>query len=110
LSDHFSEQYTLNMCDLWNVPTADPKENEAVVSDIPTLIFSGRYDPITPPKWAELVAETLSASFYYEFPNMSHGVMRSTSWAPQMGLTFLDDPLRAPDSACTDGPQNLEFR
>jgi pimeloyl-ACP methyl ester carboxylesterase len=110
LSDHFSEQYTLNMCDLWNVPTADPKENEAVVSDIPTLIFSGRYDPITPPKWAELVAETLSASFYYEFPNMPHGVMRSNSCTFQMGLAFLDDPLRAPESTYMNDLESVEFR
>jgi pimeloyl-ACP methyl ester carboxylesterase len=110
LSEHFGEQYALDVCELWDIPPADPMENEAVVSDIPTLIFSGRYDPITPPGWAELAAGTLSNHYYYEFTNMSHGVMRSDSCALQMGLAFLDDPLRAPDSACMDNLGSIEFR
>jgi pimeloyl-ACP methyl ester carboxylesterase len=107
---HFIEQYTLNVCERWDVPPADPEENEALVSDIPTLLLSGMYDPITPPSWAELTAETLSHHYLYEFPNLSHGVMRSNSCALQMGLAFLDDPLLAPESICMNNLENVEFR
>ncbi len=110
LREHFTEQYTLNVCALWNVPPAASLENEAVISDIPTLIFSGKYDPITPPHWAQLTAETLSLHYYYQFPNLSHGVMRSNACALQMGLAFLADPLHAPDSSCMNELGSVEFR
>jgi len=110
LREHFSEQYTLEVCNLWDVPAADPKENEAVNSDIPTLIFSGRYDPVTPPRYSRLTADTLSHSYYYEFQTLSHGVMRSNLCALQMGLAFFDDPLHAPDSACMNELESVEFR
>jgi pimeloyl-ACP methyl ester carboxylesterase len=109
LTEHFSERYALNACNLWNISASDPAENEAVTSDIPTLIFSGRFDPITPPRWAELSANTLSAHYFYEFSNTSHGVMRSNPCALQMGLEFLDHPLQVPDSACMDEVEGIEF-
>jgi pimeloyl-ACP methyl ester carboxylesterase len=110
LREHFTEQYTLDVCALWNVPPATSIENEAVISDIPTLLFSGQYDPVTPPRWAQLASETLSFHAFYEFPNQSHGVMRSNPCALQMGLAFLADPLHAPDSSCMNELVSVEFR
>jgi len=79
---------------------ADPVENQAVVSDVPALIFAGRFDPITTPEWGQLAAETLSHSYCFEFPNMGHGVMRADPCALRIGLQFLDDPLNKPDASC----------
>ena len=110
LTEHFSEKYSLNVCKHWDIPPADAKENEAVISDIPTLIFSGNYDPITPPIWAELAAETLSNHYFYLFPNLSHGVMRSSSCALKIGLAFLDNPFDAPESSCMNNLETFEFR
>jgi Tol biopolymer transport system component/pimeloyl-ACP methyl ester carboxylesterase len=107
--EHFTERYTLDVCQVWDVPPADAMEKETVISDVPTLLFSGRYDPITPPTWAEDTAQTLSVHYFYEFPNMAHGVMRSNPCALQMGLAFLDDPLHAPDSSCMEGADSLQF-
>jgi Tol biopolymer transport system component/pimeloyl-ACP methyl ester carboxylesterase len=109
LREHFSERYALDVCQVWDVPPASAMENEAVISDIPTLLFSGRYDPITPPKWAQETAQALSVHYFYEFPNMAHGVMRSDPCALQMGLAFLDDPLHAPESSCMDEAEGIEF-
>lgn len=109
IREHFTERYTFDTCKIWNVPPADAVENKAVVSDIPTLIFTGRYDPVTPPVWAELAAETLSNHYLYELPDMAHGVMRSNACALQMGLAFLDDPLHVPDSSCMDNVEEVQF-
>jgi|WetSurSiteA1Bulk_404760.scaffolds.fasta_scaffold04371_2 pimeloyl-ACP methyl ester carboxylesterase len=109
LREHFSARYAIDVCSLWNVPTAAAIENQAVSSDIPTLVLSGSYDPVTPPHEAQLAAETLSQHYYYEFSNQTHGVMRSTPCALQMGLAFLADPLHAPDSSCMNEPESLEF-
>lgn len=37
------------VCPAWGVGEADPIENQPEVSDIPTLILAGQFDPITPP-------------------------------------------------------------
>ena len=110
LEEHFAAGYIGDVCELWDVPPADPVENKGVVGDIPTILFTGRFDPITPPPFAELVAKQLSFHYLYEFSDMSHGVMRSNPCALQMGLAFLDDPGHAPDSSCMDKPTSLEFR
>jgi pimeloyl-ACP methyl ester carboxylesterase len=97
-------------CEWWQSGEADPMENEPVVSDIPTLIFSGSYDPITSPEWGQRAAETLNSSYYYEFPNMGHGVMRSDECAKRIGMEFLDEPLAEPDASCIDKLTSPDFR
>jgi pimeloyl-ACP methyl ester carboxylesterase len=83
----------------------DPVENMPVVSDIPALVLSGEFDPITPPEWGRAVAADLSNSFFFEFPTVGHGVIRSDTCARDMALAFLNDPTTEPDSSCmTDLP------
>lgn len=100
-------QFTL--CKAWEIEPGDPVVNEPVVSDVPVLIFAGQFDPITPPAWGQLVAETLSNSFFYEFPNLGHGVMDSNRCALEIGLQFLDDPTTEPDISCIDDLPGLDF-
>jgi len=94
-SDAFS-----TICLSWGAGKADPIENEPVVSDIRTLILAGEFDPITPPAWGELVAESLSNSFYFEFPDVGHGVSLSGLCGLDMTLGFFDDPTIEPDGSC----------
>ena len=48
-------------CKIWNVPAAPAKENQSVTSDIPTLVISSEFDPITPPAYGKEAAQTLAA-------------------------------------------------
>lgn len=50
------------LCAAWNVLPVDSEFITPVVSDVPTLILAGEFDPLTPPAWGELAAETLSQS------------------------------------------------
>lgn len=100
LADHFASTYAFDLCAAWQVAGADPVENEPIASDIPTLVLSGQYDPVTPPAWGRLAADTLSRSFFYEFPGVGHGVMRSNECGLGIGLEFLDDPTTEPDASC----------
>src|SRR6185369_17212289 len=63
------------ICKVWNVPAAAAIENRSVKSDIPALIFSGEFDPDTPPAWGKLVASWFPNSFFYEVKNTTHGAM-----------------------------------
>ncbi len=90
----------INICQAWNAGIGDPVENKAVYSDVPALVLAGEYDPVTPPEWAELAAETLSNHYYYEFPGTGHSVSTSQECGAQLVAEFIASPLEEPDSAC----------
>jgi pimeloyl-ACP methyl ester carboxylesterase len=109
-SDYFDLSSFFRTCESWGVEEADLIENQPVVSNIPTLVFAGRFDPITSPEWSQLASETLENSFFYEFPNMGHGVMRADDCAMRIGLKFLENPWIEPESSCLDVLSNPVFR
>ncbi|MCL4300336.1 MAG: alpha/beta fold hydrolase [Anaerolineae bacterium] len=90
----------LQVCDLWKIPKLGPEVNAPVVSDIPTLLFSGRFDPITPAYFAEAAAKTLTHSYVYTFPNTSHGAFLFNACANRIAQEFLLNPTVAPDARC----------
>jgi len=110
LAEYFDSYYEFRLCESWQSGQADPVENTAVVSDIPALVFAGQFDPITPPEWGLLAAETLSNHFFYESPGLGHGIMRSNECGLEIGLQFLEDPTSEPDASCLDGLTGPDFR
>ncbi len=96
-------------CRIWNVTSADPIEELPVVSNIPTLVTAGEFDPITPAIWAESAASYLANSFYFLFPAAGHGVV-DLSWCSQKIMkAFLDNPTQEPDGSCIDETAVLEW-
>ena len=87
-------------CDLWAKKPADPRDAQAVESDLPSLILSGAYDPVTPPQYARLAASTLHRSFYFEFPGVGHDVLGNEPCADNLAEKFLDDPDIMPTHPC----------
>jgi pimeloyl-ACP methyl ester carboxylesterase len=98
------------ICQEWGAAPFDPREDQPVASDIPTLILAGEYDPITPPDYGRQVAEQLSRSYFYEYPGQGHGVsLWASSCAYRMARDFLDDPLSEPDASCIAAMAGPEF-
>jgi pimeloyl-ACP methyl ester carboxylesterase len=95
----------LSLCDTWVVTASDDSVREATVSDIPTLILNGEYDPVTPPHWAEIAAETLTHSYLFIIPAGGHGVIDMSECTAGIAAQFLTDPLTAPDGSCIDDMQ-----
>ena len=100
LRDYFSAVPIFTICESWGAGPAALIENEPVNSDIPTLVLAGEYDPITPPAWGRLAAESLTNSFYFEFPGVGHGASISGECPLGVALAFLDNPTREPDASC----------
>ncbi len=100
--------FMFDICEIWRVQRSKPLENEAVTSDIPTLVLAGRYDPVTNVRWGELAASTLTNSFFYVYPNAAHGVFLSGDCPVTMAQAFLNDPTIEPDSSCI-GDIAMEF-
>ncbi|MCK6584212.1 MAG: alpha/beta hydrolase, partial [Anaerolineales bacterium] len=70
------------------------------VSDIPSLVIEGSFDPATPPFYGKQVAERLANSFYYEFPAMGHVPTTDDACALKIALDFIANPLLRPDDSC----------
>ncbi len=93
-------QSTFSDCQTWGVKAADELETQPVVSDIPTLVVAGEFDPITPAKWAESAASHLSNSTFFMFPGGGHGVIDLDECTQSIMLAFLEDPTAKPDGTC----------
>jgi pimeloyl-ACP methyl ester carboxylesterase len=103
-SAFYKAQYDQH-CAIWQVTPAAAIENQAVVSDIPTLILAGEHDPITPPLWGKTTAETLSRAQFIEFPGVGHAVFGSFSGGVECSLSkminnFLAEPEKIIDTSC----------
>ena len=97
------------VCEIYGLEPADDIENEAVSSDIPTLVLAGDYDPITPPADAQVAAETLSNSYYFEFPGYGHGITDADECAKSIIAEFLADPTVEPDGSCIEEIESPAF-
>jgi pimeloyl-ACP methyl ester carboxylesterase len=88
------------ICGIWGSGEAGAIEASPVVSDIPTLVMVGEYDPIHPRHWGQAAVETLSRGLLVEFPGVGHGA----SFGPCQGRirdSFIENPAVAPDTSCT---------
>ncbi len=104
---NFGEMF--KACKSWGADGPDLGENDAVVSDIPSLVIAGAYDSATPPFYGKQVAENLANSFYFEFPNMGHVPTSSDSCAMQVALDFIESPIIEPERTCLNEIQEVKF-
>jgi pimeloyl-ACP methyl ester carboxylesterase len=91
-----------NSCKAWGSLPPLSGENVAVVSDLPTLILEGTFDPVTPPIFGKQVASKLSQSYYMEFQNQGHTPSATDTSGCAIGAmqAFIEDPETKPDMAC----------
>ena len=90
--------YALPHCADWDVEPVPEAFLDAVVSDIPTLLLAGEFDPVTPVSQSELAREGLSDSQLFVFPGIGHGASRDSECAADMTREFLRDS--SVDSSC----------
>ncbi len=98
-------------CDIWGVEPAPLFENEPVVSNLPVLLLSGEYDPITPPAWGQLAADYLPNSTHFVMPGMGHGLIDVVGrpCPTSIMVQFLLDPFSPLDGRCVEqmGPPSF---
>lgn len=89
-------------CAVWDVDALESYVDDPIVSDIPILVLSGEFDPITPSSGGQQVLQTLSNSYEFTFPGVGHGALLGGGCPIMLMQTFLDDPLTEPDATCID--------
>ncbi|MBN2550876.1 MAG: alpha/beta fold hydrolase [Anaerolineales bacterium] len=102
-------QDMLDVCKMWAVEPLDASVDQPISSDIPTLLLSGAFDPITPPEFAQSVAANLSKSYSVTFPTGSHGQAMEGGCQDHLILAFLENPNQQPDTRCISGISKTEF-
>jgi hypothetical protein len=99
-------QAFVDACARWQVEQLPPSVDDPVVSNIPTLLLSGRFDPVTPPAFAQTAAVGLSNSYTLVDPLASHGVAFFSQCVNGIVSDFLDDPTQPPNGACLAAQEN----
>ena len=97
------------VCGLIDVPASPAAAAEAVSSDKPVLMLSGRFDPITPPEFAARAAQHLPNATLVVRDGAHHGVWVGDDCIDDIVRDFLSDPDQAPDTSCADEPRPVEW-
>lgn len=108
LLDGLTGREYLTYCANWPVPPAPALENMAVQSDVPTLIFAGHFDPVTPPAYSQVVHDQLANSEYFLLTNSSHG-SSITDCGAKLSNAFLTNPGAPVESSCLDDLPDPQF-
>jgi len=98
-------------CQSWGSTGPVLGENDAVVSTIPSLVISGRFDPTTPPIYARQLADHLPNSYYFEFNNQGHvpSAADSSGCAMDTVIAFLRNPAVEPSRECMNDLKAIDF-
>ena len=99
--------FALTLCGEWPAHEPAPREFLAPTGDVPVLMLLGQYDAGTPPEYIPRLAGGLTHGYAYVVPGMMHGVTPGGgACAAGVMLSFIDQPDRAPDTACFAGLSN----
>ena len=92
----------IDVCTIWPKGSMPADFAEPVKSDVPVLLLSGALDPVTPPKYGDEVAKTLSNSKHVIAGGLGH-IVSPHGCAPRLIASFVDKAGFAdlPDS-CID--------
>jgi pimeloyl-ACP methyl ester carboxylesterase len=104
IGDHnlFGENFVQKMkksCSAWPHATVDNSFKDPVVSDIPTLLLSGEFDPVTPPEFAKLTMETLSHAQHLVAKGQGHNIF-PLGCIPRIITDFIENPTKELDAKC----------
>lgn len=104
--------FSPEVCDVWGVTPLGERENQAVRSDIPTLLISGEYDNATPPEPAAQMQQYLSNSYHIVFKGWCH--TPTTYWSNPCGMAvanaFFNNPGQKPDLECLQQIKTPRFK
>jgi pimeloyl-ACP methyl ester carboxylesterase len=103
-------QGDFSICQFWGERPVPRVQKQPVTSALPTLILSGKYDPITPASNAKLALQTLSHGYLFQFPATGHGVFNTHPCPDSIVAAFLQQPMTKPDDSCIARMPEPDFR
>lgn len=92
-----------DICRRWRAGRADADVRAPVTSDVPVLIFVGRFDPYGPPLLARQAARTLRRSWVVELPHKGYNGLAGSYCALAARNAWIDAPTSPPKTDCLRG-------
>lgn len=89
-------------CAVWNRDAAPEEAGSAVISNLPTLLLSGAFDPITPPAYAEQAAASLDFATKVTQAGRGHGIWIGDDCIGSIVEAFVADPARRLNTDCAE--------
>jgi pimeloyl-ACP methyl ester carboxylesterase len=90
-------------CALWPRAKIERDYSQPVKSDVPVLILTGQWDPVTPPSNGERAAKTLTNSLHVVVPSGAHGLngLEGTDCLDDLIVKFVESgTTKGLDTAC----------
>ncbi len=95
----FQYPYGRKDCRTWRVRSAPNALHTAVRSDLPVLILSGQYDPVTPPVLGQMLLTDLPHARMFVIPGHGHALTDTLCGQVLLGQ-FIADPAAPIDDSC----------
>ena len=90
------------MCEVWPKGDKPADFNTALKGDLPVLVLTGEFDPVTPPKYGEEIAKGLPKSRWLNLKGQGHNVI-GAGCMPKLFAQFIEQAdARALDAKCLD--------
>lgn len=90
-------------CALWPRAEIEPDYSQPVKADVPVLILTGEWDPVTPPSNGDRAAKTLTNSLHVIVPSGAHGLdgLEGTDCIDNLIVKFIESgTTKGLDTAC----------
>lgn len=95
-------------CDVWDVESVPRSFQDPVTVDVPTLVFAGTLDPITPHEDSQAQAARMPNARFVSAPRAGHGAAGFDACTYGAMQSFWEDPA-APLPACLELLEPLPF-
>ena len=99
-------------CALWPRAKVDSDYFKPVRSDVPVLILTGQWDPVTPPSNGDTVARLLPNSLHVVVPSGAHGIrgLEGTECIDRLSAEFVErGTTKGLDTACVKNIRRKGF-
>lgn len=83
----------------WHSHTATPEIKRFTSTDIPTIIYVNKYDPVTPPEEGRIMNKTLNNGYLFILDEGGHGG-GNMECKLNVSLSFFGNSQKRPDTAC----------
>jgi pimeloyl-ACP methyl ester carboxylesterase len=97
-------EYFLETNKLWKLKKLEQERiHYPQPRDVPVMVVNGKYDPVIPMKYDEVMRRDLNNCYIYRFDGVPHSAFdNATPCVLPMLLQFLNDPSNAPDNSCME--------
>lgn len=95
----FAHDPYLDICARWKVPPADSDVSRPVRTDVPTLMFTGQFDPFGGLRVAQAAAVSFSRAWVIQVPSFGHNVLGPGECARSIRNAWVEHPAAPPPRA-----------